>query len=127
MGKGSIRWCSPELLDGGPRTASSDIYAWAWLVWEVCETHLYFDVCLMLLGCQIMTGEIPYGDAVKEYVIVCKILTSPLSGIDGESRLRECLQLWSLMTRCWSPEPLERPTSAMCRAVFEYLVCLYPF
>lgn len=33
--KGPIRWCSPELLDGGPRTSSSDIYAWAWLVWEV--------------------------------------------------------------------------------------------
>ncbi|KIO21537.1 hypothetical protein M407DRAFT_80306 [Tulasnella calospora MUT 4182] len=33
--KGSIRWCSPELLNGQPRTPSSDVYAWAWLVWEV--------------------------------------------------------------------------------------------
>lgn len=27
--KGSIRWCSPELLDGAPRTLRSDVYAWA--------------------------------------------------------------------------------------------------
>ncbi|KIO19142.1 hypothetical protein M407DRAFT_83189, partial [Tulasnella calospora MUT 4182] len=33
--KGSIRWCSPELLEGGSRTPNSDVYAWAWLVWEV--------------------------------------------------------------------------------------------
>ncbi|KIO27673.1 hypothetical protein M407DRAFT_35604, partial [Tulasnella calospora MUT 4182] len=26
--KGSIRWCSPEVLDGQPRTPTSDVYAW---------------------------------------------------------------------------------------------------
>ncbi|KIO17491.1 hypothetical protein M407DRAFT_51839, partial [Tulasnella calospora MUT 4182] len=58
--KGSIRWCSPEILDDGPRTASSDVYAWAWLVWE------------------IMTGEVPYGEVVKDYVIIRKIFESNL-------------------------------------------------
>ncbi|KIO18144.1 hypothetical protein M407DRAFT_84245, partial [Tulasnella calospora MUT 4182] len=104
--KGSIRWCSPELFEGQPRTASSDIYAWAWLVWE------------------IMTGELPYGEAVAEYVIMRKIFEGPLSQATGESRLGECLQLWELMRRCWSTEPLQRPTSAMCKMTFEYLVSL---
>lgn len=33
--KGSIAWCSPELLDDSPRTPASDMWAWAFLVWEV--------------------------------------------------------------------------------------------
>ncbi|KAG8917815.1 hypothetical protein FRC01_002196, partial [Tulasnella sp. 417] len=32
--EGSTRWCIPELLNGEGRTASGDIFAWAWLVWE---------------------------------------------------------------------------------------------
>ncbi|KIO17496.1 hypothetical protein M407DRAFT_51418, partial [Tulasnella calospora MUT 4182] len=89
--KGSIRWCSPELLEGGPRTASSDIYAWAWLVWE------------------IMTGELPHGEVVADYVIIRKIFESPLPQVNGESRLGECLQLWDLMKRCWSVDSPQRP------------------
>lgn len=95
--KGPIRWCSPELLDGGPRTSSSDIYAWAWLVWE------------------IMTGELPYQDAVADYAIIRRIFESPRPQVDGESRLSDCLQLWELMTRCWAVDPEQRPTSSMCR------------
>ncbi|KIO16587.1 hypothetical protein M407DRAFT_85835, partial [Tulasnella calospora MUT 4182] len=106
--KGSIRWCSPELLEGRPRTASSDIYSWSWLMWE------------------IMTGELPYGEAVAEYVIMRKIFESPLPQVNGESRLSECLQLWDLMMRCWAVEPLHRPTSQMCKTIFEYLVSLPP-
>lgn len=33
--KSSIRWSSPELLDKGLRSPAADVYAWAWLVWEV--------------------------------------------------------------------------------------------
>lgn len=34
--KGSVRWCSPEILEGKPRNAESDMWAWAYLVFEVC-------------------------------------------------------------------------------------------
>ncbi|KAG8988381.1 hypothetical protein FRB90_002773 [Tulasnella sp. 427] len=101
--KGSIRWCSPEILDGAPRTPSSDIYAWAWLVWE------------------IMTGELPYEGTLAEYSIIRKIFESPLPQVDGESRLSDCLQVWELMTRCWAAEPKDRPTASMCRTAVEYL------
>lgn len=49
--KGSIRWCSPELLNGEPRNASSDIYAWAWLVWEVRQSSLYVGILLTAVVC----------------------------------------------------------------------------
>ncbi|KIO16074.1 hypothetical protein M407DRAFT_47623, partial [Tulasnella calospora MUT 4182] len=102
--RGSIRWSSPELLDGQLRAPSSDIYAWAWLVWE------------------IMTGELPYGEVTADYAIMRRIFESPLPQVNGESRLGDCLQLWELMTRCWDIDPTERPTSAMCKMTFEYLV-----
>ncbi|KIO24716.1 hypothetical protein M407DRAFT_25867 [Tulasnella calospora MUT 4182] len=50
-----------------------------------------------------------------------KIFESPLPQVNGESRLSEYLQLWGLMTRCWAVDPLQRPTSAMCKTTFEYL------
>lgn len=106
--KGSIRWCSPELLDGGPRTSKSDVYAWAWLVWE------------------IMTGEMPYQDTVAEYAIIRKIFESPYPQVDGVSRLSDCLQLWELMIRCWAVEPDQRPTSNMCKTTVTSLPRCHP-
>ncbi|KIO27647.1 hypothetical protein M407DRAFT_50816, partial [Tulasnella calospora MUT 4182] len=102
--KGSIRWCSPELIDGAPRAPSSDVYAWAWLVWEV------------------MTGDLPYEGTSADYAIIRKIFESPLAGVDGTSRLSDCLQVWELMRRCWNVDPAQRPTARMCRTTITYLV-----
>ncbi|KIO19423.1 hypothetical protein M407DRAFT_46765, partial [Tulasnella calospora MUT 4182] len=91
--KGSIRWNSPEIMDGAKRAPTSDVYAWAWLVWE------------------IMTGDLPYEGTSSDYAIIRKIFESPLAEVDGQSRLSDCLQLWELMTRCWNVNPLQRPTA----------------
>ncbi|KIO20942.1 hypothetical protein M407DRAFT_29441 [Tulasnella calospora MUT 4182] len=101
--KGSIRWCSPELIDGAPRAPTSDIYAWAWLVWE------------------IMTGNLPYEGTSADYAIIRKIFESPIPEADGQSRLSDCLQLWELMMRCWKVEPGQRPTARMCKTTVTYL------
>ncbi|KAG8932297.1 hypothetical protein FRC01_014715 [Tulasnella sp. 417] len=116
--KGSIRWCSPEVLNGaqrGPasdvpevlngaqRGPASDVYSWAWLVWE------------------IMTGTVPYEDATVDFVIMRQIFESPLPQVDGQSRLSDCLQVWELMTRCWNFDPLQRPTASMCKTTITYL------
>lgn len=34
---GSTRWCSPELLLENLRSEASDVWAFGWLVYEVCE------------------------------------------------------------------------------------------
>lgn len=121
--KGSIRWCSPEILDGQPRTPSSNVYAWAWLVWEVSvplpstSKHNIDDVHV-----QIMTGELPYAGTLAEYSIIRKIFESPRPQVDGESRLGDCLQVWELMARCWLFDPQQRPTASMCRTTVAYFV-----
>lgn len=35
--RGAIRWCSPEVLvqEGRERGIEGDVWAWAWLAWEV--------------------------------------------------------------------------------------------
>lgn len=75
-----------------------------------------------LIRPKIMTGLLPYEEATADYVIMRKIFESPLPQVDGESRLRDCLQVWELMTRCWGAEPRQRPPSAMCRTTIMYLV-----
>ncbi|KAG8937624.1 hypothetical protein FRC00_003155 [Tulasnella sp. 408] len=95
--KGSIRWCSPELIDGAPRAPSSDVYAWAWLVWE------------------IMTGDLPYEGTSTDYAIIRQIFESPIPTVNGASRLSDCLQVWELMKRCWKVDPAQRPTAKMCK------------
>ncbi|KAG8921637.1 hypothetical protein FRC01_000143, partial [Tulasnella sp. 417] len=69
----------------------------------------------------IMTGELPYEGAGADYIIIRKIFESPLPQVNGESRLSDCLQVWELMIRCWAVDPLQRPTSAMCKTTVEYL------
>ncbi|KAG8995436.1 hypothetical protein FRB90_000184 [Tulasnella sp. 427] len=101
--KGSIRWCSPEVLNGAPRSLTSDVYSWAWLVWE------------------IMTGELPYADTNADFSIIRQIFESPRPQVNGEARLSDCLQVWELMTRCWEVNPLERPTTSMCKTAVENL------
>ncbi|KIO25869.1 hypothetical protein M407DRAFT_75139, partial [Tulasnella calospora MUT 4182] len=103
--KGSIRWCSPEILKGETREPSDDVYAWAWLVWE------------------ILTGEWPYEEIIAEALVMCRIIQNPLPQVNGESRLSYCLQVWELMTRCWNADPRQRPTARMCMTIVTYLVC----
>ncbi|KIO27637.1 hypothetical protein M407DRAFT_23069 [Tulasnella calospora MUT 4182] len=98
--KGSIGWCSPEILNGVPRAPASDVYSWAWL---------------------IMTGKLPYEETIVDFVIIRQIFESPLPQVDGKSRLSDCLQVWELMTRCWNGDPLQRPTARMCRTTVTYL------
>lgn len=121
--KGSIRWCSPEILDGGVRGPSSDVYAWAWLVWEVCISITLRRVRDSYIHrLQIMTGELPYKESSVDYVIMRRIFESPLPQVDGESRLSDCLQAWELITRCWNVDPQRRPTAGMCKTTISYLV-----
>ncbi|KIO16556.1 hypothetical protein M407DRAFT_231570, partial [Tulasnella calospora MUT 4182] len=102
--KGSIRWCSPEILNNAPRAPTSDMYAWAWLVWE------------------IMTGDLPYEGTSADYAIMRQIFESPLPQIDGVSRLSDSLQVWDLMLRCWNGDPQQRLTARMCKTTITNLV-----
>ncbi|KIO16082.1 hypothetical protein M407DRAFT_34284 [Tulasnella calospora MUT 4182] len=101
--KGSIRWCSPELLNDQPRSPQTDMWAWAWLVWE------------------IMTGRLPYHESKADYAVFAKIAEARRPEIDNNIQLAECAELWDLMDKCWQPDPTIRPTSADCRNVVSWM------
>lgn len=126
--KGSIRWCSPELLNGEPRAPTSDVYAWAWLAWEVRISFSY-PLCSKVTEPQILTGKLPYEESSVDFVIIRRILESPLPQVDGRAHLKECLPVWDLMTRCWNGNPQQRPTARMCKTTITCLVSLvdYPY
>lgn len=35
----TVRWAAPELLDEGPTSLASDIWAFGWICWEVIITN----------------------------------------------------------------------------------------
>jgi serine/threonine protein kinase len=91
---------APERLDGLPLDLPSDVYSFAILAWE------------------LYSGEIPFSD-VLDAVIIRVVVdkqrrpTRPVSLVNDK--------LWSLVEKCWQPDPLERPTFSTIHGVIEPL------
>ncbi|KAG9002293.1 hypothetical protein FRB93_011719 [Tulasnella sp. JGI-2019a] len=99
---GAIRWWSPELFNGGPRSASSDIWAWA---------------CLLL---EVMKGRVPYS-WVEQDVLVFRAAWNGMLP-DPEDELKGPLDLWSVIRMCWEVAPEKRETGAVVLKRLETLI-----
>ncbi|KAG9147612.1 hypothetical protein Leryth_007385 [Lithospermum erythrorhizon] len=87
--RGTLPWMAPELLNGSSSLVSEkvDVYSYGIVLWE------------------LLTGEEPYAD-LHYGAIIGGIVSNTLRPPIPES----CDQDWrSLMERCWSSEPQERP------------------
>ncbi|CAA7408051.1 unnamed protein product [Spirodela intermedia] len=87
--RGTLPWMAPELLNGSSSLVSEkvDVFSFAIVMWE------------------LLTGEEPYAD-MHYGAIIGGIVSNTLRPKIPES----CDPEWkSLMERCWSPEPSERP------------------
>ncbi|QRV89341.1 Tyrosine kinase catalytic domain protein [Ceratobasidium sp. AG-Ba] len=93
----NVRWAAPEyfLGDKDYSSTSADVYALAMTILE------------------IITGQIPFGQASVHAVVYGKINNEipqrpqtfiPENSPDGD-------KLWLLLCKCWSREPADRPTS----------------
>ncbi|KAF1892500.1 hypothetical protein Lal_00010966 [Lupinus albus] len=88
--RGTLPWMAPELLNGSSSLVSDkvDVFSFGIVMWE------------------ILTGEEPYADLHYGAIIggiVSNTLRPPVP--------KSCDPEWrSLMERCWSSEPSERPT-----------------
>ncbi|KAG8938938.1 hypothetical protein FRC04_007234, partial [Tulasnella sp. 424] len=94
--KGSIRYMSPELLDGDPRhTLCSDVWAYG---------------CLVL---KVMTGSLPYSSrrSDQQVLLALALRQPPASPPDLELQ-DEMLKI--LLTKCWDINPSERPPASTC-------------
>ncbi|XP_043701330.1 uncharacterized protein LOC122651841 isoform X2 [Telopea speciosissima] len=88
--RGTLPWMAPELLNDGSSLVSEkvDVFSFGIVLWE------------------LLTGEEPYAD-LHYGAIIGGIVSNTLRPLVPES----CDPEWrSLMERCWSSEPSERPS-----------------
>ncbi|KAG8915743.1 Mitogen-activated protein kinase kinase kinase mlk-1, partial [Tulasnella sp. 417] len=91
----TLRWAAPELLNDEAPDLASDVWAFAWICWEV------------------MTGNFPfYGE--NESAVSVRLATGNLPGVGDNQQLSQLQALCSLMTDCWSLDPDRRPTISLC-------------
>ncbi|KIO28317.1 hypothetical protein M407DRAFT_71987 [Tulasnella calospora MUT 4182] len=91
----TLRWAAPELLNAETPDLASDVWAFAWICWEV------------------MTGNFPfYGE--NESTVIVRLATGNLPTVGDNQQLSQLQALCSLMTDCWSLDPDRRPTSSSC-------------
>ncbi|KAG8792660.1 hypothetical protein FRC12_005302 [Ceratobasidium sp. 428] len=70
---------------------------------------------------EIITGEVPYSNYTNEMALIVAIATRN----ETPKRPEEHIQtgsargdiLWSLLTRCWSGNPMDRPKSSVVAQV----------
>lgn len=107
--KGSIHWCSPEVLNSNMKSPSSDMWAWALLVWEVRHSALaiqfYSDAGIY----KIMTGEPPFGTNNNPGYVVLKIMMNETPKITEAQVFAPYPELAALLQRCLDPKPESRP------------------
>ncbi|KAG8912887.1 hypothetical protein FRC01_004845, partial [Tulasnella sp. 417] len=91
----TLRWAAPELLNAETPDLASDVWAFAWICWEV------------------MTGNFPfYGE--NDSAVIGRLATGNLPTVGDNQQLSQLQALCSLMTDCWSLDPDRRPTISLC-------------
>ncbi|KAK2077818.1 hypothetical protein QBZ16_004666 [Prototheca wickerhamii] len=94
------RWLSPEILQGGPATMPSDVYAFGTLMWE------------------LLTWELPFAN-MNPYQIINLVhsagppgLTVPAPDQLAAGPLADYDEYVALMRACWALDTRQRPTMA---------------
>ncbi|KIO23778.1 hypothetical protein M407DRAFT_26777 [Tulasnella calospora MUT 4182] len=94
--KYTIRWAAPEVLGGEDSDLPSDIWALGWICWEV------------------VTGELPFPEAETIPQIVAKATLGKLPATRDDPQLNHIISLCSMMSDCWSSDPVTRPDASAC-------------
>ncbi|KAF5353078.1 hypothetical protein D9758_008757 [Tetrapyrgos nigripes] len=88
---GTARWLAPECLNGDPVSYSSDVYAFAFVSYE------------------IFTGRIPFHELSQEPAVMLKVLTGKRPKRPQSPHLND--DIWAIMQECWHQEAGFRPAA----------------
>jgi hypothetical protein len=112
----SLKPCSymaPELFNQEePRTDRSDIYALSITIWEVSIGLVVVDRCVIGMLAQVFALKLPFSDHIRDtFELIVRVArgerpTKP----DGCENVGFTDDLWDLMQRGWSAEPMSRPS-----------------
>ncbi|KIO32712.1 hypothetical protein M407DRAFT_101088 [Tulasnella calospora MUT 4182] len=104
----TLRWAAPELLTDDEPGLWSDIWALGWIFYEV------------------MTNSIPFQNILKGSMIIKHVVDGKLPSVTDHTRMSLILELCSLMIKCWSINPRERPTAEDCRKSMDWIPQVAP-
>ncbi|KAJ3031087.1 hypothetical protein HDV00_008510, partial [Rhizophlyctis rosea] len=96
-GTGTLRWMSPELLDGAQMSTASDVYAFAITWWEV-----------------LTQGELPYINVTSNMILmelIKKGKRPPRPSPDTYNAPTD--EVWAFIERCWAQDSAHRPSFAV--------------
>ncbi|KAF7367939.1 Protein kinase domain-containing protein [Mycena sanguinolenta] len=92
---GTVRYQAPELLRGGHNNSESDVYAFAYVAYE------------------LLTGKPPFAELRLDSAVITKVLSgsrpSATADCANDPRLKG---LWVLIQDSWQEQPELRPTAA---------------
>ncbi|KIO32439.1 hypothetical protein M407DRAFT_18493 [Tulasnella calospora MUT 4182] len=103
----SFRWAPPEVLNGEQVDLASDMGAG-----------------LDRLGA--ITDCYPFEELDGEFQVTMRIVQGQLPLIYGHDQLSRIHLLYSVMERCWNPDPKQRPSSTECRKIIEWVPSAIP-
>ncbi|KAG9083631.1 hypothetical protein FS749_005881 [Ceratobasidium sp. UAMH 11750] len=102
----STRWTAPELLlDAGPYSIEADVYA------------------LGMTMLEAFSGKLPFCEIEKDPAVIMRVVIQkrhperPFDSIPTPSRLANAV--WELLPRCWSYDPLDRPSAFQVQTQIE--------
>ncbi|KIO22323.1 hypothetical protein M407DRAFT_28121 [Tulasnella calospora MUT 4182] len=99
----SLRWAAPEVVKGRRSGLSSDIWAVAWVCWEV------------------MTNNVPFPQLNSEGAIALTVIRGKVPSPREDAQLAHIAALCSLMTDCWTFDPRARPKIGWCCAELKWM------
>ncbi|KIM61188.1 hypothetical protein SCLCIDRAFT_908849 [Scleroderma citrinum Foug A] len=93
-GKGTCRWMSPEILDGGDVSAEADVWAFG------------------MTALELFTREDPYRELCATIAVTTRIITGrkPDCPSAKDTCNRMTREWWVICSGCWELDPTSRPT-----------------
>lgn len=102
--KGSVRWCSPELLRGKARSPQSDMWAFGCFAVEVSDSVACPGFRLTTL--QVFTGTLPYKNATGDPQVITQVIAGVSPEPDDDDAVPDLLSM--VLRGCWDQDPMKR-------------------
>ena len=118
----TVQWAAPEVFLEGTLSKQGDIYAFAMVMIEVRHVRPVSRVQSSYSHCtsiQVFTGSVPFAG--------CRFAKVMLEIMEGKRPPRPTHPtftevLWTLMQRCWDPDPCLRPEASEALEILTQLI-----
>jgi len=112
-GKGTMRWLSPERMQGGQLTWKCDVYSFGMVIYEVRSIYISMLTCRSTQRDQShwITSMMPNSGKTSCVGYQCsgEDAADPVGGTRPSRPGRMPENLWQLTERCWAQESRLRP------------------